>query len=156
MESDCNATPDFTPGAAMRIPEGKEAIEEADEELDGRRDPVSKFELNRSLMHSGKGKTNQYASSPIHSVCTTAITTQEGSNAAREWNDKRQETRDSSTKKQNKSRKNRQVHARKKRNGTSKAVADILDSPGPMPEALVGVKLRLVEENQPVDRPMGR
>ena len=92
MESDCNATPDFISGAARRIPEGKEATEKVDEELNGKRDPVPKFELKHSLMHSGKGKTNQYSSGPIHSVCTIVITTQEGGKAAQEWNDKRQES----------------------------------------------------------------
>ena len=43
--------------------------------------------------------------------------------------------------KQNKSRKKR-WHAHKKKIGTSKAVADALDSPRLTLEALVGVKLR--------------
>ena len=105
MESDCNATPDFTSGEAMRIPGGKEAIEKADEELNGKREPVPTFGLKHSLMHNGKGKPNSYSS--IHSVCTIAITTQEGSNTDREWKDKRQDSRELSTKKRNKSRKNR-------------------------------------------------
>ena len=81
-------------------------------------------------------------------MCTIAIPTQEGSNAAREWNDKRQDSRESSTKRKNKSRKNIRAHTRKKRGGTSKATAEKLDSPGPTPEALVCIKLRQVEENQ--------
>ena len=84
MESDRNAMPDFTSGVAVRIPEGKKVIEKADKNLNGKRDLVPKFELNHSLIHNGKGKTNQYSSGPIHCVCTIAITTQEGVDAARE------------------------------------------------------------------------
>ena len=43
MKRDHNATPEFTSGAAMTIPEGKEAIEKADRELNGKREPVPKL-----------------------------------------------------------------------------------------------------------------
>ena len=47
MESDHIATPDFTPGVAVRIPEeGKEATEKVDEKLNGKIEPVPKFELS--------------------------------------------------------------------------------------------------------------
>ena len=82
-------------------------------------------------------------------MCTIAITTQEGRNAACEWNDKRQDSRESNAKKKNKSRKDRRAHTRKKHGGTSDATDDNLDSPCPAPEALVSIKLRRVEEDQP-------
>ena len=53
IESDHNAMPDFKSGASLRIPEGKEATEKADEELNGKRKPVPKSELKHSLMHNG-------------------------------------------------------------------------------------------------------
>ena len=37
MKSNRNAMTEFTAGSAMTIPEGKEAIEKADEELNGKR-----------------------------------------------------------------------------------------------------------------------
>ena len=110
---------------------------------------MPKFELKHSLMHNGKGNKKSYSSSHIHSVCTNFITTQEGSNVAREWNNKREDSHESSTKKKNKSRKDRRAHTRKKHGGTSDATDDNLDSPCPAPEALVSIKLRRVEEDQP-------
>ena len=53
-------------------------------------------------MHNGKGKPISNLSEPIHSVCTIAITTQEGSNAAWEWIEMRQYSRESSARKKNK------------------------------------------------------
>ena len=103
MKIDRNTTLEFTLGAAMTIPEEKEAIEKSDEELNGKRELVPKFEVTHSLTHNCKGKPNSNSSSHIHSVCTIAITTQDGSNAAREWKDKGQESREATTKKRKKS-----------------------------------------------------
>ena len=82
-------------------------------------------------------------------MCTIVITTQEGSNAPREWNNKRQDSRESSTKKKNKSRKDRRAYTYKKRGGTGEAMVDKLDSACPTLEVLVSVKIRRVEEDQP-------
>ena len=117
-------------------------MKKADEDLNGEQKAVPKFERKHSLMHNSKGRTNLNSSSPIHSVCTITITTQEGSNAAQEWNHKRHDSRESSTKKKNTSRKNRWAHTRKKREGTSEAIANKLDSLCPTPEALVNIELR--------------
>ena len=46
------------------------------------------------------------------SVCNIAIMTREGSNAAREWNEKRRDSHESSAKKKNKSRKERRAYSR--------------------------------------------
>ena len=71
---------------------------------------MPKLKLRENLMHNGKGKPISNSSEPIHSVCNSAITTQEGSNAAWEWSEKRQDPRESSAKKKNKSRKDRRAH----------------------------------------------
>ena len=91
----------------MKIPEGKEAIEKADEEMNGRREPVPKFELTHSLRHNCNVRPNSNSSSHIHSVCTITTTTQEGSNTARELKDKGKESCEGTTKKRNKIRKNK-------------------------------------------------
>ena len=93
-------------------------------------------------MHNSKGKTVSNVSQPIHSVCNIAITTQDGSNAARELEEKRRDSRESSAKKKSKSRKERRAHAHEKHGGTDKARAEKVEPPCPTPEVLTGVQLR--------------
>ena len=108
---------------------------------------MPKFKLCKSLMHNGKGKPISNSSEPIHSVCTSAITTQEGSNAAQEWSEKRQDSCESSERKKNKSRKDRRARARtqEKHGENSNAKPRKIASPCPTPEALTSVQLRRVE-----------
>ena len=113
-ESDRNAMPEVTAGVLVQIPVGRDAFEKADEEENGVRKPAVKFNLKDSLPQNIKGKNSPNLPSLLHSVYIIAITIQEGRNAAWEWNDKNQESRESSTKKRNKSRKARRAHSCKK------------------------------------------
>ena len=79
----------------------------------------AKFRLQNSLVHDSKGRTVSNLSDPIHSMCN--IATQEGSNATKEWNEKRKDSRESSTKKKSKSRKERRARAHEKHGRTVKA-----------------------------------
>ena len=106
---------------------------------------MPKFKLRESLMYNGKGKPISNSSEPIHSVCNSAIITQEGSNAVREWSEKRQDPRESSAKKKNKSRKDRRARAREKHGRASNAKFSKIASPCPTPAALKSVQLRRVE-----------
>ena len=76
-ESDRNAMPEVTAGALVQIPVGKEAFEKADEEENGVRKLAVKFNLKDSIPQNIKGKQIPNLSSPIHSVCTIAITIKE-------------------------------------------------------------------------------
>ena len=83
-ESDPNAMPEVTAGGLVPIPVGRDASEKANEDENGVRKPAVKFDLKESIQQNMKGKQSPNLSIPIHSVCAIAITTKEGSNAARE------------------------------------------------------------------------
>ena len=104
-ESNRNATPGFQSAASRKKSECEEENEEEIEKRACEQNAVPRFKMQNSLIHNGKGKTISNSSNPIHSMWTTAMTTQEGNNASREWNEKRQDSRESSAKKKNKSRK---------------------------------------------------
>ena len=84
-------------------------------------------------------------------MCTIAITTKEGSNAAREWSAKTNESREAITKKKkNMRRRAQRVNTQKKRDKSEEAMPTEEGSPCPTPEALGSIKLRQVEEAQPM------
>ena len=142
-ESDRNAMPELKAGGLTPIPVGRDAFEKADEEENGIKKPAVKFDLTDSLPQHIKGKQSPNLSSPIHNVCTIAILTKEGSNAARDWSNKAEESCEAIVKKKkNIKRKARRVHARKKRGDTDKAMPTEEGSPCPTPEALGSIKLR--------------
>ena len=103
--------------ASRKKSEWEEENEEEAEKRACEQKVVPKFKLQNSLMHNVKGKTISNSYDPIHSVCTIAIMTQEGSNPAREWNEKRKDSRESSAKKKNQSRKERRARTREKHEG---------------------------------------
>ena len=82
---DRNVTPEFLSTEAWTEPEWKEEDERESEKQECGQKEFPKFKLHESLMHNGKGKPISNSSEPIHSVCASAIMTQEGSNAVREW-----------------------------------------------------------------------
>ena len=81
-------------------------------------------------------------------MCKIAITTQEGSNTAREWNKERRDAHESSATKKSKSRKERRARIHEKYGGTGKARAKHVKPPCPTPEALTCVQLQRVEVDQ--------
>ena len=114
-ESDRNAMPVLSAGKLTPLPVGRAAFEKTDEMENGTKKEVGKFEVTDELPQHIKGKQNQNLSSPIHNVCTIAITTKEGSNAARDWIAKTDQSREAiAKKKKNMRRRARRVKAHPK------------------------------------------
>ena len=91
-----NTKSEFLSIEAWKDPEWKEEDERESEKQECEQKELPKFKLHESQIHNGKGKPISNSSESIHSVYASTITTQEGSNAVREWSEKRQDSRESS------------------------------------------------------------
>jgi len=98
-ESDHNAMPVLSVGKLTPLPVGRAAFEKTDKMENGTKKEVVKFDVTEELPQHIKGKQSQNLSSPIHNVCTIAILTKEGSNAARDWSAMTDQSREAIAKK---------------------------------------------------------